>query len=152
MLAILALLPLLHPPTLQVTPSSTPTLISPKTSKEHPSPSCQFSPNNATHTRMEMLLTRSSKKILLTAGLVLIIFYLMYRGKLAQATSQEPLRLSTLYCIGTSSETVVDCPKTESMSKKTSMISSVWFFTFYDCANFDIFRMVRCLSMTANPH
>ena len=39
-------------------------------------------------------------------------------------------RLSTLYCIGTSSETVVDCPKTESMSKKTSMISSVWFFTF----------------------
>ena len=79
---------------------------------------------------MEMLLTRSSKKILLTAGLVLIIFYLMYRGKLAQVTSQEPLRLSTLYCIGTSSETVVDCPKTESMSKKTSMISSVWFFTF----------------------
>ena len=130
MLAILALLPLLHPPTLQITPSSNPTLISPKTSKEHPSPSCQFSPNKATHTRMEMLLTRSSKKILLTAGLVLIIFYLMYRGKLAQVTSQEPLRLSTLYCIGTSSETVVDCPKTESMSKKTSMISSVWFFTF----------------------
>jgi len=53
---------------------------------------------------MEMLLTRSSKKILLTAGIVLIVFYLMYRGS--------------------STETVVDCPKTESMSKKTSMISS----------------------------
>ena len=33
---------------------------------------------------MEMLLTRSSKKILLAAGLVLIVFYLMYRGELSQ--------------------------------------------------------------------
>ena len=33
--------------------------------------------------------------------------------------------LNNIICIGTSNETVVDCPKTESMSKKTSMISSV---------------------------
>ena len=70
---------------------------------------------------MEMLLTRSSKKILLTAGLVLIVFYLMYRGKLSPVKDPSAPYTS----IGTSSETVVDCPKTESMSKKTSMISSV---------------------------
>ena len=70
-----------------------------------------------------MLLTRSSKKILITAGVVLIVFYLMYRGELSQVTSRGVL--STLHSIGTSPETVVDCPKTESMSKKTSMISSV---------------------------
>ena len=72
---------------------------------------------------MDMLLTRSSKKILITAGLVLIVFYLMYRGELSQVTSQG--LQSTLHSAGTSTETVVDCPKTESMSKKTSMISSV---------------------------
>ena len=51
---------------------------------------------------MEMILTRSTKKLLLTACLALGFLYLIYRsGKL-------PSR---------------DCPKTESMSKKTSMIS-----------------------------
>lgn len=52
---------------------------------------------------MEMILTRSSKKILLTAGVALLIFYLMYRG--------------------TSTTGPAECPKTASMSKKTSMIA-----------------------------
>ena len=82
-----------------------------------------FSPKTQAHYSMEMLPTRSSKKILLTAGIVLIVFYLMYRGELSQGTSQGPL--STILSLGSSTETVVDCPKTESMSKKTSMISSV---------------------------
>jgi hypothetical protein len=34
---------------------------------------------------MEMILTRSSKKIFLTAGVALLIFYLMYRGNLEGA-------------------------------------------------------------------
>lgn len=50
-----------------------------------------------------MMLTRSTKKIMLTAALVLLIFYLLYKGS--------------------SSSALVDCPKTESMSKKTSMLS-----------------------------
>ena len=97
---------------------------------------------------MEMLLTRSSKKILLTAGLVLIVFYLMYRGKLSPVKDPSAPYTS----IGTSSETVVDCPKTESMSKKTSMISSV----IYTCSvwpNLTLtHRMGPFLSMTASPH
>ena len=51
---------------------------------------------------MDIMLTRGTKKLLVTAALLLGILYLLYsRGSI-------PGR---------------DCPKTESMSKKTSMIS-----------------------------
>ena len=51
---------------------------------------------------MDKMLTRGTKKLLVTAGLCLGVLYLLYnRGSI-------PGR---------------DCPKTESMSKKTSMIS-----------------------------
>ena len=51
---------------------------------------------------MDIMLTRGTKKLLVTAGLCLAIIYIIYsRGSI-------PGR---------------DCPKTESMSKKTSMIS-----------------------------
>ena len=52
---------------------------------------------------MEMILTRSTKKLMLTAALVLGVLYLLYRSGGGAAAR--------------------DCPKTESMSKKTSMIS-----------------------------
>ena len=52
---------------------------------------------------MDMMLTRSTKKLLLTGCIVLGLMYLMYRGGGVPGTS---------------------CPKTESMSKKTSMISN----------------------------
>jgi len=50
---------------------------------------------------MDMMLSRGTKKLVVTAVAVLVIFYLFYKG----------------------SFTSKDCPKTESMSKKTSMIS-----------------------------
>lgn len=51
---------------------------------------------------MEMMLTRSTKKLLLTGCIVLGVFYMLYRSGGSMPGS---------------------CPKTESMSKKTSMIS-----------------------------
>ena len=51
---------------------------------------------------MDMMMTRSQKKLLLTGLLVLGVIYLLYRGGAVPDIS---------------------CPKTESMSKKTSMIS-----------------------------
>jgi len=50
---------------------------------------------------MDMMLSRGTKKLVVTVVAVLVIFYLFYKG----------------------SFTSKDCPKTESMSKKTSMIS-----------------------------
>jgi len=52
---------------------------------------------------MDMMMTRSQKKLLITGLLVLGFIYLLYRGGAVPDIS---------------------CPKTESMSKKTSMISS----------------------------
>ena len=51
---------------------------------------------------MDMMMTRSQKKLLLTGLLVLGVIFLLYRGGAVPDIS---------------------CPKTESMSKKTSMIS-----------------------------
>jgi len=50
-----------------------------------------------------MMLSRGTKKLLVTALATLLVFYLFYKGSF--------------------SSTAKDCPKTESMSKKTSMIS-----------------------------
>ena len=50
---------------------------------------------------MDMMLSRGTKKLLVTAIATLLVFYLFYKG----------------------SFTAKECPKTESMSKKTSMIS-----------------------------
>jgi len=52
---------------------------------------------------MDMMLSRGTKKLLVTALATLLVFYLFYKGSF--------------------SSTAKDCPKTESMSKKTSMIS-----------------------------
>jgi len=52
---------------------------------------------------MDMMLSRGTKKLLVTAFATLIVFYLFYKGSF--------------------SSTAKECPKTESMSKKTSMIS-----------------------------
>jgi len=52
---------------------------------------------------MDMMLSRGTKKLLVTAFATLLVFYLFYKGSF--------------------SSTAKECPKTESMSKKTSMIS-----------------------------
>eukprot|EP00090_Calanus_glacialis_P028383 TRINITY_DN4561_c0_g1_i1.p1 TRINITY_DN4561_c0_g1~~TRINITY_DN4561_c0_g1_i1.p1 ORF type:complete len:380 (-),score=107.11 TRINITY_DN4561_c0_g1_i1:494-1633(-) len=51
---------------------------------------------------MDMMLSRGTKKLLVTAVATLLVFYLFYKGSFSAK----------------------ECPKTESMSKKTSMISS----------------------------
>ena len=81
---------------------------------------------------MEMILTRSTKKLMLTAGLVLGVLYLLYRSGGGAAAR--------------------DCPKTESMSKKTSMISQDGTLYEYDRQSPLIFiggvpRWVHCISL-----